>query len=307
MRTAALVAALLLLAAAPACAATPIGVVTELHLKNVQVEVKPAAGGEWEPAKPLLSISEGDQLRASGAGRAVLVFAASQRSAVVTSANSPFVAAAPAQPGFGERVMGAVGFLQATPREPSRKALTVRSSRDLSPVVLLAPRETLVAPESISLEWTGTETARYTVRIVTGDSRVLLEKKGVEARPLTLATGEVRLAPGRYRWEVDGTGHGIQRAAFDVATPEAVAQAKAATAAVEAVRYPAATAALLKAAALMRERFHADARRELLRAIAANPEEPTLHVLLADLYDKTGLESLAAAEQDRAEALSTGR
>jgi hypothetical protein len=83
---------------------------------------------------------------------------------------------------------------------------------------------------------------------------------------------------------------------FDVATPEAVAQATAAVAAVDAAGYPAVTAALLRAAALMREGFRADARRELLQTIAANPEEPTLHVLLADVYSKTRLDNLAAAE-----------
>jgi hypothetical protein len=306
MRTAVL-AVVLVLATAATCAAAPIGVITELHLKNGQVEVKPAGAGDWQAAKPLLSINDGDQLRASGSGRAVLVFAATQRSAVVTPANSPYTAAAPAQPGLGERVMNAVSFLQSTPREPSRKALTVRSSRDLSPVVLLSPRESLVAADAISLEWAGPQTSRYTVRVVSGDGRVLWETKNVEARPLALAPGEVRLVPGRYRWEVESQGHGIQRAAFDVATPEAVSQASAAADAIEQARYPAVTAALVKAAGLMRERFQADARRELLRAIAASPEEPTLHVLLAELYGKTGLDNLAAAEEDRAEALSVGR
>jgi hypothetical protein len=298
---------MLVLGAAAACAAAPIGVVTELHLKNGQVEVKPAGGGDWQAARPLLSINEGDQLRATGAGRAVVVFAATQRTAVVTAANSPYTAVAPPQPGFGERVKAAVGFLQATPRESSRKALTVRSSRDLSGVVLLAPRETLVAAESISLEWTGPASARYTVRVLSGDGRVLWERKSVEGGPLALPAGAARLVPGRHRWEVESTGHGIQRAAFDVATEEAAGQARAAADAVEQARYPGVTAALLKAAGLMRERFHADARRELLRAIAASPEEPTLHLLLADVYGKTGLANLAAVEEDRAEALSAGR
>lgn len=305
MRTAALAAALVL-AAAIACAAAPIGVITELHVKNGQVEVKPA-GGDWQRAKPLLSINDGDQLRASGSGRAVLVFAATQHSAVVTPANSPYTAAAPAQPSLGERVKNAVAFLQSTPRESGGKNLTVRSSGAVSPVVLLAPRESLVAAERISLEWTGPETSRYTVRVVTGDGRVVWEKNDVEPRPLTLAPSETRLAPGRYRWEVETARHGIQRAAFDVATPEIVGQARAAADAVEQAGYPAVTTALLKAAGLMRERFHADARRELLRAVAASPEEPTLHALLAELYGTTGLANLAVTEDDLAEALSGGR
>ena len=302
----ALLAAGLVLTAAPVRAASPIGVVTELHVKNGQVEVKPSGADRWEPAKPLLAIAEGDQLRVSGAGRAVLVFAASQGSAVVTAANSPFVAAAPAQPSLGERIMAAIGLLQATPREP-RAALTTRSPRDFPPVVLLAPRETRVAADAIHLEWAGPEAERYTVRILAGDGGVLWEKKGVEARALALTASELRLVPGRYRWEVESGTHGIHHVTFDVATPDAVAQAKAAVAAVDAAGYPAVTAGLLRAAALMREGFHADARRALLQTIAANPEEPTLHLLLADVYSKTRLDNLAAAEGQRSVDLSGGR
>ena len=307
MRRMWLLAAALLLAAAPAHAAEPIGVITELHVANGQVDVKPAAGGDWQPARPLLSISEGDQVRAAGAARAVLVFMGNQRSTVVTPSNSPFVAVPPAQPGVGERVRAALGYLQSAARDSaSRKAsLTVRSSRDLSPVVLLAPRETLVAAGAVGFEWEGPESARYTVRIVSAD-RVLWEATNVAARSLT-PPADLRLAPGRYRWELESTSYGIQRAAFDVASDEVAGQVRAAVAAVEPGRYPPATTAVLRAAGLMRERFYADARRELVRAITAVPEEPTLHMLLAEVYDRTGLESLAAAEHDRAEALYNPR
>ena len=117
----------------------------------------------------------------------------------------------------------------------------------------------------------------------------------------------MRLGPGRYRWELESATSGIQRAGFDVASTEDVARARAGVAAVDPARHPPATTALLKAAGLARERFYADARRELLAAIVASPEEPALRVLLADVYDRTGLESLAAAEYDRAEALSVAR
>jgi hypothetical protein len=307
MRRALILVTALWLAPSTATAAESIGVITELHVKNGRVEVKPAAGGDWEPAKPLLGISAGDQVRAAGAGKAVLVFVSTQHTTVVTADNSPYVASLPPQPGFGERVKSAIAFLQSTPREPVRKPLTVRSSKDLAPVVILAPRETQVAADGFSLEWQGPESARYTVRIVAADGRVLWERKNAGNRPLALSPSDVRLVPGRYRWEIESSEHGIQRAGFDVATPEVASGARLAADAVEVARYPAATAALLKAAALMRERFYADARRELLRGVAASPDEPTLHVLLGDVYERTGLENLAAAEYDEAEALSVRR
>src|SRR5207302_7253155 len=127
-------------------------------------------------------------------------FVSTQRPTVVTASNSPFVAVLPPQPGFGERLKSAIEFLQSTPREPVRKPLTVRSSRDLSPVFILAPRETQVAADALDLDWQGPETARYTVRIVAADGRVLWERKNADKRPLAVSPSDVRLVPGRYRW-----------------------------------------------------------------------------------------------------------
>ena len=44
-----------------------------------------------------------------------------------------------------------------------------------------------------------------------------------------------------------------------------------------------------------------------MQAIAASPEEATLHLLLGHVYDRTGLKQLAANEFDEAEALAAPR
>jgi hypothetical protein len=302
MRTVVGLVALLALLSRPAAGAEPIGVITELHLKDGQVEVKRAAGGEWQAVKPLFAIGAGDQVRATGAARAVLVFVSSQRTTVVTQENSPYVASPPSQPGFGERVKSALTFLQSTPREPRRKSLAVRSPD--FPVVIVAPRASEVAADGFSLEWLGPASARHTARIVSADGRVLWEKSDVAGGRQAVAPTDVRLAPGHYRWELESRAYGIQRADFDVATAEAATRVRLAVDAVESARYPAGTAAVLKAAAFMHERFFADARRALLQGVAATPEEPTLHLLLGDVYERIGLDNLAASEYDRAEALS---
>lgn len=303
-------AAVVLLPASGALAAEPVGLITELHQQSGRVDVKRADGADWETPRPLLSLGAGDQVRVSGGARAVLVFTASQRSAVVTQANSPFVVEEPRQPGLGERVRSALSFLQATPRDRGRRALAVRSPRaggGLTSVVLITPRDTLVSADGLALEWSGSQTTRYTARVVGPDRRVVWERQSLAMTPLPVTPGEVHLVPGRYRWEVESAGQGVQSAPFEVATPEVSARARAMVEAVNAARYPPATAALLRASSLMRERFHADARRELLAAIAAHPDEPTLRLLLADVYARTGLDNLAASELDRAEALSARR
>jgi Flp pilus assembly protein TadD len=60
----------------------------------------------------------------------------------------------------------------------------------------------------------------------------------------------------------------------------------------------------MRAGLLFQESLYADARRELVKAISASPEEATLHLLLGHVYDRTGLRQLAASEFDEAEALS---
>ncbi|HET7341973.1 MAG TPA: hypothetical protein VFL90_10945 [Methylomirabilota bacterium] len=295
-RPALLAVALLLATAGIAIAADPIGVITELQLGGGHVEVKPAAGGDWQPARPLLAVHAGDQLRASGDARAVVVFMASQRGTILTEASSPLTAAAPAEPGIGERLKAALGFLQTASREPSRVAASMRGSRELAPLIVAPRGATLVTPEALTLDFTGPERLRYTARILAADGRVLWEGRDLAPRPVTLSAREVRLAPGRYHWELQAPGHGVQHASFDVPAAEVTGRVKAALAQVAAARYPPATAALLRAAGLMRERFYADARRELLAGLAVSPAEPTLHLLLANVYQETGPEGFAERE-----------
>ena len=63
----------------------------------------------------------------------------------------------------------------------------------------------------------------------------------------------------------------------------------------------------MRAGLLFQETLYADARRELVQAITASPEEATLHLLLGHVYDRTGLKQLAANEFDEAEALAAPR
>jgi Tfp pilus assembly protein PilF len=48
-----------------------------------------------------------------------------------------------------------------------------------------------------------------------------------------------------------------------------------------------------------------DARRVVVTALAADRDEPTLHLLLGDLYTRTGLTDLAAESFDEAQYLTT--
>ena len=61
------------------------------------------------------------------------------------------------------------------------------------------------------------------------------------------------------------------------------------------------------AALLISNELYHDAREILTEAVKSDPDEPTLHFLLGDVYDKTGLKTLAADEYGEADVLGKGR
>lgn len=305
------VAGLIALGAAVAWAQEPLAVLTEIQMKRGNVEVKPAGQPDWQAPKPLLSLRAGDQVRASGEGRAVLVFTGGRGTQVVTQPNSPFTVqagAAPAAPDRATSVLGNVtNFLLGQPRERTYRSLSVRSVRALPPLIL-APRDTRVRPGAVTFEWTGSERLKYRVKLLGPQGAVVWERADVDRKPLAYPSNAPTLTPGaRYTWELSTREHAPLQASFDVA-PAAdlarVAEAIGVLTPATAGDYPPATLALLRASLLFQETFYADARRELLQAIAAAPEEATLHLLLGHVYDRTGLKQLASSEFDEAETLA---
>lgn len=312
--TSVIVGIAMLLAAAPAWAQEPLAVLTEIQAKGGKVEVKTKADPDWQAPKPLLSLRPGDQVRVTGGGRAVLVFTGGRGTQVVTQANSPFTVQVQAGDGTGDRAKAVMGnvttFLLGQQREKTYQSLSVRSVR-AQPPVILAPRDSRVLPGGLSFEWTGSDRFKYRVRLLGPDGALLWEQADLDRKPLAYPSNGPALTPGvRYTWELETKEHGVQRASFDMAQPADAARVRDALAMLTpatAKGYPPATLSLMRAGLLFQETFYADARRELVTAIASDPDEPTLHLLLGHVYDRTGLKGLAANEFDEAEALTAPR
>jgi len=306
------IAAGVLLAAGLAWAQEPLAVLTEIQSKGGKVEVKTAAEADWQSPKPLLSLRAGDQVRASGGGRAVLVFTGGRGTQVVTQANSPFTVHAQAGQGATDQaktVMANVTtFLLGQQREKTYQSLSVRSVR-AQPPVILAPRDSRVLPGGLSFEWSGSDRLKYRVRLLGPQGTTLWEQTDLDRKPLAYPASAPALSPGvRYTWELETREHGVQRASFDVAQSGDAARVRDALATLTpatAKGYPPATLSLMRAGLLFQEALYADARRELVTALASDPDEPTLHLLLGHVYDRTGLKGLAANEFDEAEVLTS--
>jgi hypothetical protein len=292
-------------------AAEPVAVLTEIELRQGQVHVRPQGEREWTPPRPLQSLRPGDEVRVIGDARAVVVFTGGGHTETVTSATSPFAITVPGAEAVADRaraiLAGVTRFLLGQQRERPLQSLSVRAFTPTGPVIL-APRATTVLPGGLTFEWLGSDRLTYTVRLI-GPQGAVWEQAGVERKALAYPDTAPALVPGaRYHWELDSKQHGVQRADFDVATVERVTRVRSdLDALTSATGVPPSTVVLVRAGLLFENGFYADARRELLAGIAAVPGEPTLHLLLAHVYDRTGLKQLAGNEFETAESLTGTR
>lgn len=292
-----------------ATAADPVAVVTEIRPGKGEVRVKRTDDADWTAPRALQALRPGDQVRVTGDGRATLAFTGGG-SQSVTAANSPFTVQAPRGGTGADRAKGLVAgvtqFLLGQPKTPTYQSLSVRAGAP--PPRIIAPRDTRLLPGPVTFEWAGPPRTDYVVRL-TGPQGLLWEQAGIPRRPLPYPSGAPPLAPGtRYSWTLDAPGQPAQRADFEVVPESDAARVRAALTDLT----PAALGgengsplALMRAGLFFQEGFYAEARRELMAAIAQDPDEPTLRQLLGFVYDRVGLIDLAAQEFDEAEFLAT--
>jgi hypothetical protein len=201
-------------------------------------------------------------------------------------------------------VEASLGFLAGTTKESSQAVLATRSVA--RPPVILSPRNGPVLPEALAFEWLGSRFARYSVRLV-GPSGPVVERREVTGPRWEYPVDAPALAPGaRYTLQVTAGGQPAQEAWFEVvdaARARAVAGDLTALEQELGTGVPPTSKAVMRAGLLAREGLLHDARRVVVAALDADRDEPTLHLLLGDLYTRTGLANLAAESFDEAQFL----
>lgn len=288
------------------------GMITELKVDRGRVEVRSAGAQEWRKAGPLLALRSGDTVRVTDDASAVVLLSGGRGSVKVTKANSPFVVPAP-QSGESKAqkamtlLEASLGFLSATAKEEPRATLSTRGGP--RPPVILSPRNGPVMPGFLTFEWHGSRFSRYTVRIV-GPGGVVLEKKDLTGARFDYPPDAPPLTPGvRYTVQVLAWGRPAQQAWFEVLDSSRTQAIWQDLLELEKAAGPTAspnTLAALRAGFLASNGLLHDARLSLIAALTKDPDEPTLHLLLGTLYEKSGLSEQAAEEYSEARFLLRG-
>lgn len=296
--------------AAPADAQTgeTAAVITEIKPARGRVEVKPAAGGDWRPARPLLALRAGDLVRTTENASAVVLLSGGRGTVRVEGAAGSLTVPGATAAGQGQKakalVEASLGFLAGTTREASQAALATRSAA--RPPMILSPRNGPVLPQALAFEWLGSRFSRYTVRLV-GPSGPVVERRQVTGARWAYPADAPALAPNvRYTLQVTGAGQPPQEVWFEVVDAQ---RARAVAGDLTALEQglggsvSPTSRAVMRAGLLARGGLLHDARRVVVAALDADRDEPTLHLLLGDLYTRTGLADLAAESFDEAESL----
>lgn len=285
-----------------------VAVITELKLNRGDVQIRLPGKGNPERPAVLQSLASGTQVVVSKDASAVVLFTDGSRTVTVDEKNSPFeIKAAQAKSGQGKTALGQVAaFLVGKKQPPTYVALATRGSK--KPPTLLSPRNTKVMTEAPNLQWMGMDQQSGTVRVY-GPEGLIWSAENLALTQIKYPLNATRLKPGvEYSWSLEKKGFPTEKVNFKVLSAE---EAKSVQERLASLQQTAGasptTVAILKASLLVANELYHEAREILVDATKSDPDEPTLHFLLGEIYDKTGLKGLAGEEFGEAEFLRKGR
>ena len=290
------------LISARAQAQEAVAVITEIKLNRGDVQIRLPGKKGWEKPTLLQSLYAGTQIQASADATAVVLFMEGTRTVTVDEKNSPFeVKPADAKAGQASG-WEVVRFLLGKKRPASYVPVAGRGGKQ--PPVLVSPRNTKLITDLPMLQWMGMERQPGTVRVYGPDGQVWAAKN-ISLTQIKYPSSAPRLKPGvEYAWTIEKKGFPVEKARFKILAPEGGKAVQEKLVSLQnASSVPKTTLAILKAGLLVSHELYHEAREALVEAMNGDPDEPTLHFLLGEIYEKTGLKNLAFEEYSESEFL----
>ena len=286
----------------------PVAVITELKLNRGDVQIRLPGKNNSERPAVLQSLVPGTQVLVSKDALVVILFTDGSRTVTASEKTSPFeVKASTTKPGARSNPLAQVAALLLGKKQaPTYVALATRGSK--KPPTLLSPRNTKLMTETPNLQWMGMDQQVETVRVY-GPEGLVWSAENIALTQIKYPSTAAPLKPSvEYYWTLEKKGFAPEKASFKlVAVDEAKSVQQRLSSLQQDMGASATTLAIIKANFLMSNELFYDARELLLDRVKSDPDEPTLHFLLGELYDKTGLKALAGEEYGEAEFLRKGQ
>ena len=307
--TASALITLLTLATTPAGAQKQeaIAVITELKLNRGDIQIQLPGKNTSERAAVLQSLFPGTRVLASKNAVAVVLFTDGSKTVTVDEKSSPFEVKGSQAKGREPNVLGQVAALLLGKKQPpTYVALATRGSK--RPPTILSPRNTRIMSEAPNLQWMGMDQQTGTVRVY-GPQGTIWTAENLALTQIKYPPDAVPLQPGiDYSWSLEKKGFPPETASFKLLASEECTRIQERLASLQTTAGATSTTlAILQASFLISNELFYETREILIAALKTDPDEPTLHLLLGDLYDRTGLKNLAADEYGEAEFLSKGQ
>ena len=285
-----------------------VAVITELKFNRGDIQLRTASSAA--PAKPavLQSLYAGNVVQTTKDAVAVIFFTDGSRTVTVDEKNPSFevkTSQAKTSPAVST-VKEVAGLLVGKKKPPTYVALAVRGKPQ--PPTPLSPRNTKILSDAPMFHWMGMEQQPATVKVF-GPGGVIWSAENLSLTKIAYPASAPRLQPDiDYSWVIEKKGFAGSKATFKIVKPADAQAINGRLAELNGVGgLSKTTLAVLKANFLMSKELYYEAREILTDAIGADSDEPTLHFVLGELYDKIGLKNLATEEFNEAEFLSKAK
>lgn len=286
----------------------PVAVITELKLNRGDVQIRLPGKSNAERPAVLQSLVPGTQVLVSKDALAVILFTDGSKTVTASEKNSPLeIKASNAKTEQARNPLAqAAALLLGKKPPPTYVSLSTRGGKKAP--TLLSPRSTKILTETPNLQWMGMDQQVGTVRVY-GPDGLLWTAENIALTQIRYPSTAAVLQPGvEYSWTLEKKGFPPEKASFKRASTEEAGSVRDRLASLQLNSGTSSTtSAIIKANLLVSNELFYEARELLVDGLKADPDEPTLHFLLGEVYDKTGLKNLAAEEYGEAEFLRKGQ
>jgi len=263
------------------------------------------AGGTPTPASFGASLTEGDEVKTGAGAEAEIMFASGNW--VSVGANSSMrIKGQPAVKQKEQNFEVVQNFLKLKSTEGTSSISGLRSGEKSNDLVATSPCQTKVRDAHPEFTWTA-EDPSLELELAVYDGKGMIWKKTVAGATTAAYPADApALTPSvSYSWTLETSDPMVSpplrtpASFFEIIAKDDVTSLDSELAAID-TKKPGATSYHLMRASLFFDRgLVADAITETQAAVAADPENPSLHAILGRLYAETGRTSEAMSEMEK--------